>query len=331
MRAPESVFALALRTRFATDDWPVEARARLWGEDIRRRADFDVVDRSAHGLCFCAERVALGAVTVGIVRGTPSVFVRRVGAADKVDGVSVVIVRHGVFRRVHNGGMVELAPGDAAVFDRDGGELHWPDDGEAWWMDVSRDMLAPLLRGFDGAVDSQVGAADPALRLLVGYLDTLFALETIADPALAGIHVADLLAGAIARGEADAGRAAGGGFRGARLRSLLDLIARHAGDPDLSPPTVAARLGVSARYVHKLMKNAGLTFSEYLLDRRMERVLRLLRDPRLDHRRIGELALEAGFSDLSHFNRCFRRRFGATPSQIRGGARGGDAGDRAEG
>jgi AraC-like DNA-binding protein len=42
-----------------------------------------------------------------------------------------------------------------------------------------------------------------------------------------------------------------------------------------------------------------------------------LRDPRLADRKVSEIAMEAGFSDLSHFNRSFRRRFGETPSFAR--------------
>jgi AraC-like DNA-binding protein len=34
--------------------------------------------------------------------------------------------------------------------------------------------------------------------------------------------------------------------------------------------------------------------------------------------RVAEIALEAGFSDISYFNRLFRARFGDTPTGIRG-------------
>jgi AraC-like DNA-binding protein len=40
-------------------------------------------------------------------------------------------------------------------------------------------------------------------------------------------------------------------------------------------------------------------------------------DPLQDSRAIGTIAYEAGFGDLSYFNRAFRRRYGATPSNIR--------------
>jgi AraC-like DNA-binding protein len=42
-----------------------------------------------------------------------------------------------------------------------------------------------------------------------------------------------------------------------------------------------------------------------------------LSDPLQMGRSISAIAYAAGFGDLSYFNRAFRRRFGATPSDIR--------------
>jgi AraC-like DNA-binding protein len=42
-----------------------------------------------------------------------------------------------------------------------------------------------------------------------------------------------------------------------------------------------------------------------------------LADPRFVGHPISTIAFEAGFGDLSHFNRTFRRRFGMTPSEVR--------------
>jgi AraC-like DNA-binding protein len=39
------------------------------------------------------------------------------------------------------------------------------------------------------------------------------------------------------------------------------------------------------------------------------------------HRKIADIAAEAGFTDLSYFNRAFRRRYGETPSDLRETAR----------
>jgi AraC-like DNA-binding protein len=43
-----------------------------------------------------------------------------------------------------------------------------------------------------------------------------------------------------------------------------------------------------------------------------------LTDPNSRDRTILSIAMDAGFSDQSWFNRSFRRHFGATPSDVRG-------------
>jgi AraC-like DNA-binding protein len=43
----------------------------------------------------------------------------------------------------------------------------------------------------------------------------------------------------------------------------------------------------------------------------------MLADPRHADRAISTIVYDAGFGDLSTFNREFRRRFGATPSDVR--------------
>jgi AraC-like DNA-binding protein len=59
------------------------------------------------------------------------------------------------------------------------------------------------------------------------------------------------------------------------------------------------------------------TFSEFLLGQRLAYARRLLNDPRFSSRPIASIAFDAGFADLSTFNRAFRRRFGMTPSEMR--------------
>ena len=43
----------------------------------------------------------------------------------------------------------------------------------------------------------------------------------------------------------------------------------------------------------------------------------MLRDPRFTRIKIAAIARAAGFSDISHFNRSFRRAFGDTPFGVR--------------
>ena len=85
-------------------------------------------------------------------------------------------------------------------------------------------------------------------------------------------------------------------------------------------PAVAARHGVTPRYVHKLFEGEGIPYTQFVLRQRLERAYRRLRDPRFAASSVSAIAYDAGFGDLSYFNRAFRRRYGATPSDVRSAA-----------
>ena len=59
------------------------------------------------------------------------------------------------------------------------------------------------------------------------------------------------------------------------------------------------------------------SIERYINERRLQRCRRALEDSRQDHRSIGEIAFKWGFSDLSHFSRRFKTRFGMSPSDYR--------------
>ncbi len=105
--------------------------------------------------------------------------------------------------------------------------------------------------------------------------------------------------------------------RAVRRAAILDEIAAYLHDPKLAASAVAARLGITPRYLRKLLEQTGKSFSEHLLDKRLERAAALLRDPERRDARIAAIAYACGFNDLSYFNRVFRRRYGSTPSNMR--------------
>lgn len=113
--------------------------------------------------------------------------------------------------------------------------------------------------------------------------------------------------------------------RAARLSVIFREIEHRSGEPKLSAITVAASLGITPRYVHLLLRDTGRSFSHHVSDRRLDRAVVLLRTQSWRHRRISDIALEVGFSDLSRFNRAFRRRYGTTPTSIRAAVSGGAA------
>ena len=109
------------------------------------------------------------------------------------------------------------------------------------------------------------------------------------------------------------------GLADATWLALRRAVDRRLREPGLGVAAIAAAVGISERYVHKLFKRAGTTFASYVMDRRLDGAARDLKDPAIDGRAIGDIAFDWGFSDLSHFTRRFRHRFGCTPRDWRRG------------
>ena len=110
----------------------------------------------------------------------------------------------------------------------------------------------------------------------------------------------------------------GRGLKFARLRNIKAEIRAGFSQPDFCVGRVATKLGVTPRYVQELLQEAGETFTERVLELRLQKALNMLMSRDFDYLRILEVALACGFNEVSHFNRCFRRRFGDTPSSCRG-------------
>jgi AraC-like DNA-binding protein len=105
--------------------------------------------------------------------------------------------------------------------------------------------------------------------------------------------------------------------RAARLRAIKADIEAHLSHGDLSPGAVAKRQQVSESYIRKLFESEGISLSQFVLGRRLDRARRMMTDLRGADRTIASIAFDAGFGDLSYFNRTFKRCYGATPSEIR--------------
>jgi AraC-like DNA-binding protein len=164
------------------------------------------------------------------------------------------------------------------------------------------------------------GAA--AVNLLRQYLGLIVqdgALTTAELQRAAVAHVYDLAAVALGASAAGAELAKSRGIRAARLEAIkADIIAR-LDDGNLSVAMVAERNRVTPRYLQKLFESDGTSFSEFVLGQRLANAYRSLTNPSYTHRPIGAIAYDAGFNDLSYFNRAFRRRYGSTPSDVRHG------------
>lgn len=106
-------------------------------------------------------------------------------------------------------------------------------------------------------------------------------------------------------------------YRSLALLRVKDVVERHLSDPRLGPDMVAAELKLSPRYINQLLEAEDTSLARYIWQRRIERAAEQLRDPALRGRTISMIAFDNGFSDLSHFSKAFRLRYGASPRGYR--------------
>ncbi len=99
-------------------------------------------------------------------------------------------------------------------------------------------------------------------------------------------------------------------------REARAIIESRLSDPTLDVSEVAGALGFSVRYLQLLFAEVQTTPSRLILERRLEFAAERFR--RGDKTcNVTEVALDAGFNDLSHFSRAFRSRFGVSPRMFR--------------
>ena len=97
-------------------------------------------------------------------------------------------------------------------------------------------------------------------------------------------------------------------------QAALDYIEHHYTE-DLSLNAIASNLGINQSYLSRLFSSSlHITCSEYITNRRLEHAKTLILHT---CKSIVSIMLEAGFNSERTFYRCFKKRYGFTPSELR--------------
>jgi len=164
------------------------------------------------------------------------------------------------------------------------------------------------------------------LRRYIGFIERGFT-ASVDDRPIIRRHIVDLAVLA-ASTRCPIGESNASAIVATRLAAAVDYIASHFSDPELSLAKVAQSLSISPRYLQRLLESSGTSFTAHVAELRQKHAFKLLTAKDLIDVRICDVALRAGFSDISHFNRLFRSRFGDTPKGVRGHARMGSTQNR---
>ena len=99
------------------------------------------------------------------------------------------------------------------------------------------------------------------------------------------------------------------------VKAALAYMKEHCTEQHLSLSDVADHVYVSQWHLSKLLnRETNQSFFDLLGNMRIARAKKLLADPSL---RIHEIAEIAGFSDVAHFSRSFKKLTGLTPGEYR--------------
>lgn len=202
----------------------------------------------------------------------------------------------------------------------DVGTKNYPAPSEFLTLRIPRRLLREISATAEDALVRPIPENTEALRLLVDYIKLTLTTRQLASPQLRQVfaaHIHDLVALTVGATRDAANTAYGRGMRAARLQAAKAFVERNIRRADLSAKIVAIHLGVTPRYVNMMFETEGLSFNQFVVERRLVRAYEMLFDSRYSDRTITAVAFAAGFSDLSHFNRGFRRQFGMTPSEAR--------------
>jgi AraC-like DNA-binding protein len=191
-----------------------------------------------------------------------------------------------------------------------GGRMRSQSDNPWSSLFIPRQRIGALVANVDDLLMKPLDAGVAPVRFLSRYLDLLFAPDDFQDePALLahiGTTITDLIALAFGAG---------------REASALEIVRRIGTGftrPSFGPAEVARAMGLSSRYVNELMQETGVSFAERVMELRLQKARGLLAAPPRTAMRVSDIAYACGFNEVSYFNRCFRRRFGASPTQMRG-------------
>src|SRR6516162_3712200 len=249
---------------------------------------------------------------------------------DGNDSLEIIVAQSPELNIMHQGREIRLAPGDATIMQASAtGRVGSRESFGFFEVVISpAEWEARGARPEDGLMQRLWRKSD-AMQLLHRYIGSVEKglAASFDNRSIIRRHIVDLIVLA-ATTRCSIGESSASAVVATRQAAALDYIASHFSDPGLSLAKVAQSLSISPRYLQRLLESSGTSFTAHVTELRLKHAFTLLTAEDLIDLRICDIALQAGFSDISHFNRLFRSRFGDTPKGVRAHARVGCTQDR---
>jgi AraC-like DNA-binding protein len=293
-------------------------RMAYWVDEICHNCQVDCEPR--RGTAFFGEAALTdlaGVLQVGQGASSAQVFSRspRQIARGNADFLQVTVQTSGRALVSQDGGEAVLEPGDLVLTDRTRPyQFTCDDDMSQTVLIVPRPLLMRRIGSAERFTAMRIdgnsgfgGLLSPMLRNLIEQQHHIQGEM----PARVAENVLDLIATALLSVGEQAPISAG--MTRVRVKFWIET---HLAE-ELSGERIASACRLSVRHLNRVFAGEGTSLMHYVWGRRLARCRRDLTDPRMCHRPIGEIALAAGFKDLSHFSRAYRARYGRTAREER--------------
>lgn len=312
---------MADRLRIATDDLPEKDRIPFMRDFYGRfimGLDLDPLPEADLDM----EMHALQLERAGISYGSISPLTAERSNAMTSDGNDRIVIASYAAPFWSTGSRGQdfvVSPGDALVMPLDR-PVRWvfTERSIATSVFVEPEAVRARLPRFDPEGPMAFAAGMPGLDLLFSHARSVMQSRSV-GPSIAEVtarQLIDLASFALGNVRHPDEVGATESVRAARFRAARADVDGLFRQPDLSIRALAAKHGISVRYLQLLFEENGATFSQYLQSVRLDHAFRRLQDAP-PFMKVRDIAAEAGFADMSTFNRLFRQRYGETPVAVR--------------
>ena len=101
------------------------------------------------------------------------------------------------------------------------------------------------------------------------------------------------------------------------MKEISEIVYRHIEDPEFSAAALCEESRWPSKQVYRKIKQlTGLGPTEFIRDIRLQKAAALLSEGKLS---VTEVMYKAGFTTASYFSKCFKARYGKSPSEYREG------------
>jgi len=262
---------------------------------------------------------------LSVSRHSPVSLVRRSAALGQ-ERVAISLQINGSATGLAGDGPMRADPGDVIFVDlsqsltvRQSASDGLVDEVTLW---TARDRILPLVSD-ENALHGLVLKADSPSGAVIGATMQAFAgsaarmrladFDAVADGLVA--LAAKSMAPALERMSDSASAAPPASF--VTIRRYID---RKLASPDLSAGSIAAEFGLSRASLYRLFEPTG-GIAKYIRKVRLSRAYQQITAAEYSNRRIGFIAYQLGFKNVSAFSRLFHEVYGVTPGEARERAR----------